>query len=171
MLYINSKFTTSEMSLARKKFNPTSFSEKNKAPKSWTLETEGRNYSWKSKLERVAISREGVPFSALEVIGKKINLPIRDVLTIFEIPQTTYNKKRRENALLGGKESEAVLLITEILDFGIEVFNGETEKFLRWLKKPNPSLGGMYPESFFDSITGIQEVKNCLNRLEYGNLA
>lgn len=170
-MYINSIIASNSMSLARKKFNPTSPSEKNKAAKSWILETEGKNYSWKSKLERVAISREGVPFSALEVIGKKINLPIRDVLTLFDIPQTTYNKKRRENALLGGKDTEAVLLITEILDFGIEVFNGETEKLLRWLKKPNQSLGGMSPESFFDSITGIQEVKNCLNRLEYGNLA
>jgi uncharacterized protein (DUF2384 family) len=32
-------------------------------------------------------------------------------------------------------------------------------------------LGGNTPESLFDSLTGIQEVKNALNRLEYGNLA
>jgi uncharacterized protein (DUF2384 family) len=39
------------------------------------------------------------------------------------------------------------------------------------LKKPNLSLGGNAPESMLDSITGIQEVRNCLNRIEYGNLA
>ena len=64
-----------------------------------------------------------------------------------------------------------ILVLTELLDFGVEVFNNEVEKFQRWLKKPNIALGGATPESLFDSLTGIQEVRNCLNRLEYGNLA
>ncbi len=64
-----------------------------------------------------------------------------------------------------------MLLLTELLDFGIEVFNNEEEKFQRWMKKINFSLGDNTPESLLDSVTGIQEVKNCLNRIEYGNLA
>ncbi|MDZ7607711.1 MAG: MbcA/ParS/Xre antitoxin family protein [Cyclobacteriaceae bacterium] len=62
-------------------------------------------------------------------------------------------------------------MLSEVLDFGLEVFNDEKEKLQRWLKKPNLSLGGVTPESLFDSITGIQEVRNALNRLEYGNMA
>ncbi|WP_317130295.1 MbcA/ParS/Xre antitoxin family protein [Salegentibacter sp. 24] len=47
-------------------------------------------------------------------------------------------------------------------------------------KKKNFSVGyknlifhweGVTPISLFDSLTGIQEVRNALNRLEYGNLA
>ena len=57
------------------------------------------------------------------------------------------------------------------MDFGSEVFNNEEDKFQRWLKKQNISLGGNSPESLLDSATGIQEVKNCLYRIEYGNLA
>ena len=87
------------------------------------------------------------------------------------MPQTTYNKKKRGKELLSGRDSEVILLLTELLDFGLEVFNDESEKFQRWLKKPNVSLGGVKPESLFDSVTGIQEVKNALNRLEYGNMA
>jgi len=33
------------------------------------------------------------------------------------------------------------------------------------------SLGGVAPESLFDSISGILEVQNALNRIEYGNMA
>lgn len=160
------------MSIARKKFKPEiHLFERKRTSQGWFLQTDEKKYEWKTVMERVRISREGIPFSALEVISKSLDLPIKEVLILFSIPQTTYNKKRREKALLGGKESEAVLWIIEIIDFGIEVFNGETEKFLRWLKKPNQSLGGLKPESFFDSISGIQEVKKCLNRLEFGNLA
>jgi putative toxin-antitoxin system antitoxin component (TIGR02293 family) len=98
-------------------------------------------------------------------------LPVKQVLHLFGVPQTTYNKKRRDNDLLSGRDSEIILVLTELLDLGIEVFNNEAEKFQRWLKKPNISLGGVTPESLFDSLTGIQEVRNSLNRLEYGNLA
>ena len=137
----------------------------------WRLESDGKQYIWASKLERVSIIRAGIPYAAIEVIGKRINIPIKEVLQIIGLPQTTYNKKRREKSLLNGRDSEIILLLTELVDFGIEVFNNEEEKFQRWMKKQNISLGGNSPESLLDSTTGIQEVKNCLNRIEYGNLA
>lgn len=137
----------------------------------WRIESEGQEYVWNSRLERVDIIRKGIPYASIDVISKRINVPIKDVLHIFGLPQTTYNKKRREKSLLNGRDSEIILLLTELVDFGIEVFNNEEEKFQRWMKKQNISLGGNTPESLLDSTTGIQEVKNCLNRIEYGNLA
>lgn len=137
----------------------------------WRLESEGREFVWSSRLERVGIIRSGIPYASIDVISKRINIPIKEVLYIFGLPQTTYNKKRREKSLLNGRDSEIVLLLIELVDFGIEVFNNEEEKFQRWMKKQNISLGGNSPESLLDSTTGIQEVKNCLNRIEYGNLA
>ena len=73
--------------------------------------------------------------------------------------------------MLSGRDSELVLVLTEVLEFGLEVFNSEKEKFQRWLQITNISLGGAAPISLFDSLTGIKEVRNRLNRLEYGNLA
>ena len=137
----------------------------------WWLESEGHEYTWTTKLERVGIIRTGVPYASIDVISKRINVPVKEVLHIFGLPQTTYNKKRREKSLLNGRDSEVVLLLTELVDFGIEVFNNEEDKFQRWMKKMNFSLGDNTPESMLDSVTGIQEVRNCLNRIEYGNLA
>jgi putative toxin-antitoxin system antitoxin component (TIGR02293 family) len=158
----------------RRAFNPKESIRRAKAAKiapKWRLVSEGNEYSWTTKLERVEIIREGIPYATIDVISKRINVPVKDVLTIFGLPQTTYNKKRREKSLLNGRDSEIVLLLTELFDFGIDVFNNEEEKFQRWMKKPNLSLGGNTPESLLDSTTGILEVKNCLNRIEYGNLA
>lgn len=62
-------------------------------------------------------------------------------------------------------------VLAELLDYGLSVFNNEDDKFYRWLKKPNISLGGVSPESLFDTLTGIQEVKNTLGRIEFGNMA
>ncbi len=137
----------------------------------WTLKIPGKTYAWSSKMDRLSLIREGLSYESIEVISDKSNLPIKQILHLLDLPQTTYNKKKRDKDLLSGRDTEIVLVLTELLDFGLKVFNSEKEKFQRWLQKPNISLGGAPPESLFDSLTGIQEVRNSLNRLEYGNLA
>ncbi len=142
-----------------------------KTPSKWSIVLSGKKYSWNSRMERVALIRQGLPYESIDLVSKRINVSVKQVLHIFDIPQTTYNKKRREDSLLSGRISETVLDLTELIDFGIETFNNDEAKFQRWLKKNNLALGGVSPESLLDSLTGIQEVKNCLSRLEYGNVA
>ncbi len=137
----------------------------------WSIRVTGHDYVWGTSMDRVAIIRTGLPYESIEVISKKADLPVKKVLQLLGVPQTTYNKKKRDNDILSGRDSELILVLTEVLAFGLEVFNHENEKFQRWLKKPNVSLGNATPASLFDSLTGIQEVRNSLNRLEYGNMA
>lgn len=137
----------------------------------WSIKLAEKEYAWETKLERIAIIRKGLPYSSIEVISKSADLPVKSVLHLLGVPQTTYNKRKREKYLLSGRNSEIVLVLTELLEYGKQVFNGEFQKFHRWLKKPNISLGGVRPDSFFDSLTGIQIVKNTLNRIEHGNFA
>lgn len=115
--------------------------------------------------------RKGIPYDVLELVGKKANISIRHFLEILDIPQTTYNKKKREQSLLNSRDTELILAIAEVLDYGTDVFNQEEDKFSRWLKKSNSSLGYVSPESLFDTYRGVQEVRNCLERLEYGVMA
>lgn len=123
------------------------------------------------KLTKIETIRKGLPFDSIEVISHRINRPVKAVLSLLDMPQTTYNKKKNENSRLDHRNSELIILISELIDYGTMVFNNEIEKFQRWLKKPNSSLGGLEPESLLDTVTGIQEVKYALHRLEYGNFA
>ena len=141
------------------------------SPVSWSIVADGNVYTWSSSLERVDVIRKGVPYDTIEGIGRRLNRPVKLVLSLLGIPQTTYNKKKSEHALLDAHESELIVVLTELIDYGIQVFNQEEEKFQRWLKKPNLSLGGNPPDSFLDTVTGIDEVNYCLNRIEFGNFA
>lgn len=127
--------------------------------------------SWANRLDRVRLIRQGLPYSAIEVLSERLNSPIKAFLSLIGIPQTTYNKKKSQHSRLDSKDSELIVLISEVLDFGLEVFNKEEAKFQRWLKKSNISLGGNSPESLFDTATGIDEVRFALNRLEFGNFS
>lgn len=59
--------------------------------------------------------------------------------------------------------------VEQVLEFGLEVFNNEDEKFQRWLDKSNISLNNKKPRLLLLSNKGCQEVLQCLNRIEYGN--
>jgi putative toxin-antitoxin system antitoxin component (TIGR02293 family) len=137
----------------------------------WFLISAGKKYSWSNRMERVEVIRHGVPYDTIEIISERLNRPVKSILSIVGIAQTTYNKKKSEHSLLDSRDSELIVLITELIDYGQKVFNSENEKFQRWLKKPNLSLGGKSPESLLDTTTGIDEVNYCLNRIEYGNFA
>jgi putative toxin-antitoxin system antitoxin component (TIGR02293 family) len=137
----------------------------------FTIASEKKKFEWSNNTERVEIIRKGIPYQAIEVISERIKSPVKSMLILMDIPQTTYNKKKSERSLLDSRDSELLLLITELLDYGVEVFNFEEEKFQRWLKKPNLSLNGQNPESLFDTVTGIEEVRFALNRIEFGMLA
>lgn len=126
---------------------------------------------WSGKKQRVQLIREGLPITAIEAVGKKGSLSVAHLLKCLDMPQTTYNKRKRENKRLDGRDSELLLVLTEVLDFGLGVFNKERQKFQSWLHKPNTALGGEAPAALFDSITGIEEVRMALQRLEYGNMA
>jgi len=128
-------------------------------------------YEWSSTMERVYLIRKGIPYDSIDALSKSLKRPIKSLLLLFKLPQTTYNKKKAEHALLESRETELILLISELLTYGKEVFNNEEDKFLRWLAKPNKSLGGVTPESLFDTTSGVDEVMACLQRLDYGNLS
>ncbi|MDH5400554.1 MAG: MbcA/ParS/Xre antitoxin family protein [Cyclobacteriaceae bacterium] len=153
-------------------FDPTaSIKRARKGSHTWNIALRYNKYGWSTKMDRVAVIRNKLPYEAIEVISKRANLPVKHVLNWFGVPQTTYNKKKKEKGLLSVRDSELVVVLAELFDYGQEVFNDEKGKFHRWLIKTNPSLGGVSPESLFDSLTGVQEVRNCLNRIEFGHLA
>lgn len=57
----------------------------------------------------------------------------------------------------------------QVLKYGIEVFNNEIDKFSRWLLKPNRGLGDKIPNDLLKTLEGRAEVKNILDKIEYGN--
>jgi len=145
--------------------------ESSESPEVNEVAISGLSYLRFSNPSKLELIRKRLPYDAIEALVKRSGLSIKHFLQRFEMPQTTYNKKKRENALLGRRDSELVIVLAEVLDYGLEVFNFEEEKFQRWLRKPNISLCGVTPESLFDSVTGVEEVKSALDRIEHGAFA
>lgn len=135
---------------------------------SWKLKVGKKTYQWKNQNERIHVAREGLPYQSIEAISLQMRSSVKNVLQLMGIPQTTYNKKKSDLATLDKRESEWIIGVTELIQYGLGVFNQEEEKFIRWMNKPNLSLAGRTPESLLDTFAGIGQVKTDLERLDYG---
>ena len=144
------------------------FSITAETPIPWKLKVGKKTYHWKNQEERIHVVREGLPYESIESISHHMGSPIKNVLQLMGIPQTTYNKKKSDSAILDRRESEWIIAVTELIGYGMEVFNQEGDKFLRWLRKPNLGLFNHTPESLLDTFTGIAQVKMELEGLDYG---
>jgi putative toxin-antitoxin system antitoxin component (TIGR02293 family) len=120
---------------------------------------------------RIAIIRRGLPYASIEELCERMNKPIKFMLTTLGMAQTTYNLNKKQEAVLSSRESELIVAIADLISYGHEVFNNEEEKFNRWLEVPNVALAGTTPQSLLDTQSGVAEVRNCLNRIEYGIFA
>jgi uncharacterized protein (DUF2384 family) len=55
-----------------------------------------------------------------------------------------------------------------LLKYGIKVFNNEINKFSSWLLKNNTALGNRIPNDLLETLEGRIEIKNILDKIEYG---
>mgnify|MGYP003603890355 CR=1 FL=1 len=121
--------------------------------------------------KKIEIARNGLPYSMIENLSEALNKPVISVLDILGVAQTTYNTNKKKDNALSSSSSELIILIMDLVNYGIEVFNKENDKFLLWLNTSNVMLRNNTPLSLLDTTIGVNEVKLCLDRIEYGNFA
>lgn len=144
---------------------------KSYTPSSKSYSVQDLQVTYETSIQKLTHIRNGVPYEAVESLSYRAELPVKRMLEYLGMPQTTYNKKKREGQILSTRDTEVLLALYELLEYGLQVFNHEHKAFDNWLRKPNPSLAGHIPESLFDTFTGMQEVRNCLQIIDFGNFA
>jgi putative toxin-antitoxin system antitoxin component (TIGR02293 family) len=79
-------------------------------------------------------------------------------------------RHREENKVFRKEQSERILSIYQLLNYGQSVF-GNRENFFEWMGSESIALGGIKPKELLDTSIGINMVKDELGRLEHGVLA
>ena len=82
-------------------------------------------------------------------------------------PQRTLGRRKK---MLTLDESDKVQRLERIFEHGERVF-GSSEKFNRWLRKPNRALKGIAPLELLVSETGASAVTEQLYAIEFGIFA
>ena len=114
----------------------------------------------------VASVREGLPYSALEGVQDRLQVP-EDLLARTLGVSTRTLSRRREAGKLTTGESDRLVLLAEIVGRAREALDG-MDPAREWLSAPHSLLGGESPLEHMDTIAGMQEVEAMLAQIEYG---
>lgn len=142
------------------------------------LERQGKllaavSYDWNDDsrgYDLVRVIREGIDYKTFETVAAKTPLKDKDWATVLDTTSRTLIRYKKDNKTFGPKQTERIIEIQQLMQYGEEVF-GDLRSFHTWLMTKNVALGGISPKALLDTSVGLGMVKDTLGRIEHGILA
>lgn len=124
------------------------------------------NFS-RDSFEMIQQVRLGLERGKADEVARKIGLTDKEMAPILNLSERTLHRLRPDS-LLDNNSSERLLLLEQLLDHGLDVFDGRADVLGRWLRIPLSELHDQPPIHLLDTTTGFGMVHNVLGRIEHG---
>ncbi len=121
----------------------------------------------KKSQDLLEIARRGVLFDEFLELYEQGPFTLAQWAGILSVSGRSLQRYQKSGHRFSTPESEKILKVAHVIYKGREVF-GDKGTFYRWLARPSSALGSQPPESFFDSIMGLDMVLDELGRIEHG---
>ena len=118
-------------------------------------------------LELISKIEDGFSYQAFEELQEQLELSISELAELLQIPRRTLSRRKSEGRL-PPDESERLLRFSRVLHTSLELFTGNREFTLKWLRAANQALGGETPLEMTRTEIGAHEVEKLIGRLEHG---
>ena len=115
----------------------------------------------------IGLVEQGFSYQELENLRNNIRLSPEEFSTLVQIKPRTLSR-RKESARLLPDESDRLLRASRIYGRALELFEGDADGALRWLRQPLRALGSATPLQLSRTEVGAREVENLIGRLEHG---
>jgi putative toxin-antitoxin system antitoxin component (TIGR02293 family) len=100
-------------------------------------------------------------------IARKLDMSQIQMAMLADISLRTF-KSKTKSSLLSFHISERVLMLENLYQIGLDVFDSNESSFHDWLKSKIPALDNHVPNDLLTSLLGIDVVKEELLRIEHG---
>lgn len=118
----------------------------------------------------IKLVREGIPYSEFSKVLTKYPFTLKEWSNYLNISTRTLERHRDDNKSFRQEQSERILAIFQLLNYGNTVFDFQ-KGFYNWLNSESIALGGIKPKELLDTSIGIGIIKDELGRIEHGILA
>ena len=136
------------------------------SPKAMFSTRNTKTQSQMTTFEKISLIRSGISKTEFEGFKQKAGLDYDQLSAALSVARATLiNKKGTEK--FNSSLSEKILSLADIYAYGYEVFE-DTERFNKWIFRPNQALGGLPPFDFLDNQYGREEIKDLIGRIDYG---
>jgi putative toxin-antitoxin system antitoxin component (TIGR02293 family) len=118
----------------------------------------------------IRVVRKGISPKEFEHVQKSTSFSTLQWARLLQLSERTLQRYRDENKVFQPVQSERILDIALLYDYGIDVFE-DKDNFEAWLNSKIPALGNQQPIDLLDTQFGIQLVKDQLTRIAHGIFA
>lgn len=118
----------------------------------------------------IKLVREGIPYNEFAKVLTRYPFTLKEWSNYLNISTRTLERHRDENKSFRQEQSERILAIFQLLNYGNTVFDYQ-KNFYNWLNSESIALGGIKPKELLDTSIGIGIIKDELGRIEHGILA
>jgi len=116
---------------------------------------------------------QGLPLNAVDNMSRIFGINRTRVAALLGVtPRSLQQLKKNDQGAtrLSDQISDRALQLTRLMNDVTECF-GSHEAAVKWMDTPNIGLSDEKPLSLCSSITGMEMVRNSVNRLKYGMTA
>jgi putative toxin-antitoxin system antitoxin component (TIGR02293 family) len=110
--------------------------------------------------------RDGLPASAVKALIRNGTLSEADVYGV--IPERTFKRRLQQRAKLKLDEADAIARLVRIMEEAEHSF-GNVDFARKWLRLPNPALGGEVPIALARTDAGAREVEAVMSSFAHGD--
>lgn len=132
--------------------------------------TSSRQNDDKRAFKLIHLVRNGIPFNDFSHIAAEHPFDSKEWGLFLNTTVRTLDRYKEGNKRLTQRQTERVIEIQQLMEYGITVFENN-QNFYSWLNSKNVALGGFVPKKLFDTTIGINLVKDELGKIEHGILA
>lgn len=112
-------------------------------------------------------SRQGVLRSEADQVAGLVKLTDREMARMLNMSDRNLHRLKPDERL-SRDASERLLLLTNLLQHGLDVFDDDAETLADWLRSPIRELNSQSPLQLLDTSTGFGLVDDVLGRIEHG---
>jgi len=123
-----------------------------------------RKFDWPHLLRAV---QEGFAYDTFERLRQNAGLSADDVSAWLQLAPRTLTRRKQQGSF-APDESDRILRAARVLGRAIELFDGDRDAAVDWLKTPQRALGGIPPLDVARTEVGAREVENLIGRIEHG---
>lgn len=130
-------------------------------------------YEWNDDsraIQLLTLIKKGFDYKTFLSITKNMPFNDNDWANILDTTTRTLDRYKRDNKSFSSTQTEKIIEIQQLMNFGAEVF-GDTTKFNSWLVRENAGLGKIIPKTLLETSIGIGLVKDALGRIQHGIFA
>ena len=109
----------------------------------------------------------GLPFSAVTKFEKATHMPRGEVARLISMAPRTL-ARRQDEKRLQADESDRLFRLATLFRKAIELFHGDNEAAMRWLRSPRPALGGETPLELAKTDIGVRQVETLIEQVRHG---